>query len=148
VDVLRQAYDRGLPNGDEAESTRLRLAAALAYHGDVRGVPTAFAVLVELAGAGDPPLDEDEKKEWQRQIDDRREMALDVFDRAPTAAVAEFIASRAVDADDAARQALLEVLDEMNSLPATVRPYVEQWANNQANAGIARHATRLLIRHR
>jgi hypothetical protein len=148
VDGLRQAFDRSVPAGPGQEPTRLRLAAALAYRGDTRGLPTAFDVLVRLAEPGQPPEDEKARRNWEDDIDDRRDEALRVFDRAPTAAVNEFLAARADAADAATRLALLAVLEPMHAIPAGVQPRVLQWAEDDSNAHVSRQAERLLLRRR
>lgn len=148
VDALRRAHERGVPEGDGQEATRLQLAAALAYRGDVRGMPAAFDVLVRLAEPGEPPEDKKARRDWERAIDRRRDNALDVFDRAPTAAVTEFLAANAGAMDDATRLALLAVLEQMHAIPAAVRPRVEQWAKDATNAEVSRLSERLLIRRR
>jgi HEAT repeat protein len=148
LEGLRQAFDRGVPTGSQQEATRLRLAAALAYRGDPRGLPAAFDVLVRLAEPGEPPEDEKARRNWEDDIDDRRDEALRVFDRAPTAAVNEFLSARADAADAATRLALLAVLEPMHAIPAGVQPRVLQWAEDESNANVSRQAERLLLRRR
>jgi HEAT repeat protein len=128
LEGLRQAFDRGVPAGPRQEGTRLRLATALAYRGDPRGLPGAFDVIVRLAEPGEPPDDEKARRNWEDDVDDRRDEALRVFERAPTAAVNEFLAGRADAADAATRLALLAVLEPMQAIPAELRPEILKWA--------------------
>jgi hypothetical protein len=146
VDLLREIYERGIPAGDESQRTRLRLAAALAYRGDHRGLPAALEELKKLVDAGHPPVDEDARKKWKRQIDDRRRDALDVFDRAGTKGVAEFLTKHAGEESPTTRLALLEILALMHPLPDAVRPHVEKWAADASSQRVAEQAKRLLSR--
>lgn len=148
VQLLREAFDRGVPAGERQEETRLYLAKALADRGDGRGLPTAFGVLVELAASGERPQDEPARRTWEKNVEDRREAALDVFERAATSDVAALLAERASHADEATRLAILQVVERMETIPAAVLPEVERWATKKSNDTISHLAERLLVRQR
>jgi hypothetical protein len=146
--IMQRAFDRGVPPGESQAATRLYLAKALASRGDARGLPTAFAALVESAEPGEAPEDEKVKRNWQRAIDNRRDAALDVFDRAATSDVATFLTERTEIVGGATRLAILRILEQMDAIPNAIRPEVERWAADTSNSDVSQLAERLLVRLR
>jgi hypothetical protein len=146
--ILRETFDRGVTEVKGQEATRLYLAKALAHRGDARGLPAALAILVELAEPGDPPQDEQSRRDWQKNIDDRREDALEVFERAAANDMVTLLAERSEHADVATRLAILQVLEQMYTIPTALRPDVEQWARDMSNSKVSQLAERMLVRQR
>lgn len=145
IDVLREAFKRGIASGQDEKATRLQLAEALAHFGDHRGLPEALEVLAELAQPGTPPEDKDARRDWERKIDDLRGDALDVFERAETSAVIELVTSHANSENPASQMALLTILENIRSLPESMRPFVERWSESDSEA-VAERAAKLLAR--
>ncbi|MBX7164869.1 MAG: hypothetical protein K1X74_00850 [Pirellulales bacterium] len=143
VDVLREAYGREIPEVSNRKSNRLRLAAALAFRGDERGFPAALEELAKLADPGQGPGDEQARKQWKQQVDDRRSEALEVFDRAGTRAVVELVARHAGDESPNTQLALLQILAPLRALPDALRPQVEKWARSSSEQ-VSEQAQRLL----
>ena len=148
LDALRHAFDRGVPAGERQASIQLELATALASQGDARGLPLAFDMLVESANLGASPVDAKLKRQWEKSRDDRRRDVLRVFSRATTDDVAALLAERAPNADPHARVAIMQLLAQSHSIPAALRPSLDEWAADKASAEISQQAERLLLRFR
>ncbi|BBO33142.1 HEAT repeat domain-containing protein [Lacipirellula parvula] len=146
--ALQQAFDRGVPAGERQASIQLELATALAALGDARGLPLAFDLLVKLAEPGVAPDDAKAKRQWEKSRDDRRRDVLRVFSRAATDDVAALLAERASNADAPARLAIMQLLGQSHSIPAALRPALEEWAADKISTEVSQQAERLLLRLR
>ncbi len=147
-ETLSQLYERPLPSVPERDLVRLYLLEALAHYGDHRGFPESFATLVALAEPGDAPSNSRERRKWRRALEKKREYALDVFGRAQTAAVVEFIANQADSTEGPVRLAALQVLGELRRLPDSLTPIVRAWSTDEGNDAVAINARKLLSRLR
>ncbi len=81
VDVLREVYDRKLLKS--SEYSWMSLCEALAASGDGRGLPDAFAVLLDLEQPAEPPLDDQKRRNWESDRSSRKQRAETVFERRP-----------------------------------------------------------------
>jgi hypothetical protein len=145
--VLREFYDLGL-HGDFTYG-RMRLCRALAYHGDYRGLPEAFAALVRLQRPAEPPEEEAERKQWERERERELEEALEVFGRRLPQEQMLGVVRPALQAPDPPTVlGALRVLAERRGLPEAIRPQLEMLATDPARSRVAEEAEKLLRRGR
>lgn len=141
--TMVELYEQGLPAERRA---RLWLCEALAHHGDDRGLPEAFDMLVAACAPEEPPEDADARRKWERERERAREYPLDVFERAKSASRIAVVEQHLETADVATQIACLAVLGTLRTaLPDGVRDALERWSG-LGNEEVATQATLLLQR--
>jgi hypothetical protein len=145
IDAMREAYDRKVMSAEPR--LWMGLCEALAANGDGRGMPDAFQVLLELKQPADPPHDEQKRRNWESDRDQRKREAEAVFDRASKDVLAEFLNRKTNVVSPAEREIVLRFLWRVPELPRPFAPVVQAWANT-GDSHIGEMARRLLDRDR
>ena len=143
VNVLKEAYDRGNMRDDARQW--LRLCEALAAKGDGRGLADAYEHLVGLKRPADPPVAEQEFRDWTSARDNRQREAEAVFQRASKSILTEFLLRKIQVGSPPEQRVVLELLWSLPELPEPFRGIVSQWSKS-ADAQVAELAGRLLKR--
>jgi hypothetical protein len=143
IDAMCDAYDRKIMKG--APTLWLRLCEALASSGDGRGLPDAYAVLVDLARPAEAPLDEQTRRDWEHARDRRKSEAEAVFERASKEILAKFLDRKTEITSPAEQETVLRLLWRLPELPMAFVSIVPTWTNS-SDSRVAELAKRLLDR--